>query len=35
MDGSVHSVSDSVDLKTWQALATRAAGDMADFAKVQ
>jgi prepilin-type processing-associated H-X9-DG protein len=35
MDGSVHSVSDSVDLKTWQALATRAAGDMADFGKVQ
>jgi prepilin-type processing-associated H-X9-DG protein len=35
MDGSVHTVTDSIDLKTWQALATRAGGDSADFSKVQ
>ena len=35
MDGSVHTVTDSVDLKTWQALATRAGGEAADFSKVQ
>jgi prepilin-type N-terminal cleavage/methylation domain-containing protein len=27
MDASVHSISDSIDLATWQALATRASGD--------
>jgi prepilin-type N-terminal cleavage/methylation domain-containing protein/prepilin-type processing-associated H-X9-DG protein len=35
MDGSVHTLTDSVDLKTWQALATRAGGEAADFSKVQ
>lgn len=28
MDGSVHTIADSVDLNTWQALATRASGDV-------
>jgi prepilin-type N-terminal cleavage/methylation domain-containing protein len=35
MDGSVHSVSDGIDLTTWQALSTRAGGESADFSKVQ
>ncbi len=35
MDGSIHSVSDGVDLKTWQALATRAGGEAADLSTVQ
>jgi prepilin-type N-terminal cleavage/methylation domain-containing protein/prepilin-type processing-associated H-X9-DG protein len=35
MDGSVHTVTDSIDLATWQALSTRAGGEAADFSKVQ
>ena len=27
MDASVHTISDSIDLATWQALATRASGE--------
>ena len=29
-DGSVHFISDSINLATWQALGTRAAGDLPD-----
>jgi prepilin-type N-terminal cleavage/methylation domain-containing protein/prepilin-type processing-associated H-X9-DG protein len=35
MDGSVHSVTDSIDLTTWQALSTRAGGETVDSSKVQ
>ncbi|HZZ26606.1 MAG TPA: DUF1559 domain-containing protein [Pirellulales bacterium] len=35
MDGSVHTIPDSIDLKTWQALATRAGGETIDGSKVQ
>jgi prepilin-type N-terminal cleavage/methylation domain-containing protein len=32
MDGSVHTVNDTIDAATWQALATRAGGEAVDFA---
>jgi prepilin-type N-terminal cleavage/methylation domain-containing protein/prepilin-type processing-associated H-X9-DG protein len=35
MDGSVHTVGDSIDLKTWQALSTRAGAEAADMSAVQ
>jgi prepilin-type processing-associated H-X9-DG protein len=35
MDGSVHTVSDGIDLKTWQALSTRAGGEPLDTSNVQ
>jgi prepilin-type N-terminal cleavage/methylation domain-containing protein len=35
MDGSVHTVSDGIDLKTWQALSTRAGGEPVDTSNVQ
>ena len=28
VDGSVHSISDSIDLSTWRALSTRAGGEL-------
>lgn len=31
VDGSVHSISDSIDLQTWRALATRAGGEIAQL----